>query len=65
MNLPPTSANDRRAVPRHMRDGEHHEWDDAATAEDGRARLQRLAPWILGLVVLAGIAAWWLYQGRG
>ncbi len=63
MDLPPTSSNERRAVPRHMRDGEHHEWNEATTAE-GRARLRQLAPWILLAVAIAGIAAWWLYQGR-
>jgi len=61
MDLPPTSANDRRAVPRHMRDGEHHEWDEAAA---GQAPRRRAALWIL-LAALAIAAGLWAWFGRG
>lgn len=63
MNEPPTSMNERRTVPRHMRDGEHTDWYEATTPE-GRARFRRLAPWILLIVALVGIAAWWMLQAR-
>ena len=60
MDLPPASANERRAVPRHMRDGEHHEWEEAAAGEAGRAARRRPALWMLlaALAILAGLWAW-------
>ncbi len=63
MDLPPTSANERRAVPRHMRDGEHHEWDDAAGAEAGRAPRRRPLLW-MALAALAIVALLWAWLGR-
>ena len=60
MDLPPTSANERRAVPRHMRDGEHVPWDEAAAAEGGQAPRRRPALGLLldALAILAGLWAW-------
>jgi len=56
MSLPPDSANDRRAVPRHIRDGEHDMWRDGlgdAPGAERPARAGRL--WIVLLVlVIAG-----------
>jgi len=63
MNPPPTSANERRAVPRHMRDGEHHEWDEAA-AGAGRAPWRRPALWVLLAVLAVLLGGLWAYLGR-
>ena len=63
MNPPPTSANERRAVPRHMRDGEHHEWDEAAAAKAGGEPRRRPLLWIL-VAALAVVAGLWAWLGR-
>jgi type VI protein secretion system component VasF len=62
MNTPPTSANERRALPRHIRDGEHHHLEESTPA--GRARWRQLAPWVLLAVALVGFAALWAWYGR-
>jgi hypothetical protein len=65
MNLPPDSPNDRRAVPRHIRDGEHELWQDAAEAAPGAGnpgRRWRLLLYAAALVALA--AGLWFYNGQ-
>jgi hypothetical protein len=57
MNLPP---NERRAVPRHIRDGEHEGWHDAAEAASGRAPRRRFRLWIFLVAAAALIAGLWL-----
>lgn len=41
MNLPPDSPNERRAVPRHIRDGEHDMWHDVLEAAPGAGNPRR------------------------
>jgi len=58
MSLPPDSANDRRAVPRHIRDGEHDMWRDGLgevpAGPHRPAYMIRL--WIgVGALVIAGL----------
>ena len=62
MNLPQNPPNDRRAVPRHIRDGEHDAIDDALTVT---APAARTAIWLLaGIGVLAAIGiVWWFTRG--
>lgn len=64
MNLPPESSreppNDRRSVPRHIRDGEHDSWEDTmAGVPAGRAARLRVV-WICVAVVLAAALGAWL-----
>jgi len=60
MSLPPDSANDRRSVPRHIRDGEHHAWEDGSLAhEDRGAAWRRPALWVLLAVLAALFAGAW------
>jgi hypothetical protein len=60
MNLPPGSSNDRRTVPRHIRDAEHHPWENGAVAPD-QAEAPRRRPklWIV-LALLAVFAGAWV-----
>jgi hypothetical protein len=62
MNSPQQPANDRRAVPRHMRDGEHELMEQtgsfqarATDVKGGRGRMILYALLVLGA---AGVAAW-------
>jgi len=63
MNLPPGSSNERRHLPRHIRDGEHemlHEVaEGAASATPGR-RWRLLVYVVLIAAVVAGL---WFYNG--
>jgi len=60
MSLPPDSANDRRAVPRHIRDGEHDSWEDGSIVQEDRAAAwRRPALWILLAVLAALFAGAW------
>jgi len=64
MNAPEHSGNDRRAVPRHLRDGENDLMSSTGVfgqrAEDGATRR---GLWVLiVLVVVAALAAWWLLR---
>lgn len=59
MNMPGEPPNDRRAVPRHIRDGEHDSFEDTMAGVpaggSGRSRLM----WMLVAVALAGLAGAW------
>jgi hypothetical protein len=59
MNMPGEPPNDRRAVPRHIRDGEHDSFEDTMAGVPaggpGRSRLM----WVLVAVALAGVAGAW------
>ena len=64
MNQPPGSSNDRRHLPRHIRDGEHEMWHDAGDAGAGTPSGTRLWRLLVYLVVAAAvIAGLWLYNG--
>ena len=57
MNLPQDKANDRRSVPRHIRDGEHDTIDQGVIP----AASGRIAIWLVAGISLlaAGGIAWW------
>ena len=64
MDSPPGSPNERRHLPRHIRDGEHESWQDAteaATAAPNPARRWRLLLYVV--LVAAVIAGLWFYNG--
>ena len=67
MNLPPSSkepSSERRAVPRHIRDGEHDGWHDTGEPSSGEpAPGRRPRLWIVLVVVAALIAGLWFYNG--
>ena len=68
MNLPPQTsngtANERRAVPRHIRDGEHGPLHEAGELSPGpRTRRRRPRLWMILAVVAALIAGLWFYTG--
>ena len=63
MNLPPGSTNDRRHLPRHIRDGEHEMWQDAGETTAGsasRPRRWRMLAWVV--LVAALVAGLWFYN---
>lgn len=64
MDLPPGSTNERRHLPRHIRDGEHEMWHDAAegaaNAGNPGRRWRVLVYLILAAAVIAGL---WFYNG--
>jgi hypothetical protein len=65
MNLPPPAPNEadeRRAVPRHIRDGEHDGWQDAVEPAAGAAPGRRFRLWVVLLVIAAAITGLWLYN---
>ena len=62
MNLPPDPSHERRAVPRHMRDGEHDPLADTGifgsrTSDVGGGRA-RMIVYALLVLAAAGVAAW-------
>ena len=66
MKLPPQTStdasNDRRAVPRHIRDAEHEPLEAELSPDQGTpARRVRL--WLYLVVVAALIAGLWYYNG--
>ena len=67
MNLPPEPKDDRRAVPRHIRDGEHDMLEDTLGSNPagvGPGRRSRL--WIyIGVVLAAGAGLWFLLRASG
>ena len=62
MNLPGETANDRRAVPRHIRDGEHDMLEESMSREppSRSATGRRMWLWIYVVVVLAGGFGLWI-----
>jgi len=60
--MPGETSNDRRAVPRHIRDGEHDTLDEAMSREPrpGRAAGRRMWLWIYAVVLLAGGFGLWI-----
>jgi len=64
MNLPPGSRNDRRHLPRHIRDGEHEMWHDAGDGAAGTAANgRRLRVLVYVVLVVALVAGLWFYNG--
>jgi hypothetical protein len=61
MDLPGETANDRRAVPRHIRDGEHDMLEETMSREPSRrAAGRRTWLWIYVVVLLAGGFGLWI-----
>ena len=61
MNLPPEPGNDRRALPRHIRDGEHAAWHDVPAGPEGHQPAgRRTRVWIY-LVAIATLGLGLLY----
>lgn len=58
MSLPGETSNDRRAVPRHIRDGEHDMLDETMGREPPPGR--RMWLWIYVVVLLAGGFGLWI-----
>jgi hypothetical protein len=62
MALPSEPSHERRAVPRHMRDGEHDPLADTgifgARATDGRGGRGRMIVYVVLVLAAAGLAAW-------
>jgi hypothetical protein len=64
MELPPGSSNERRHLPRHIRDGEHEPWHDAAEAAASAGSPGRLWRVLLYVVLAAAlIVGLWFYNG--
>lgn len=62
MNLPQDPSHERRAVPRHMRDGEHDPLADTgifgSRAPEVRGGRGRMIVYALLVLAAAGVAAW-------
>jgi hypothetical protein len=59
MNLPGEPTNDRRAVPRHIRDGEHDGWEDTMAADPaGKRARTRLLLIYLAVLLAVGFGLW-------
>jgi len=58
MSLPGETANDRRAVPRHIRDSEHDTLDETMSREPLPGR--RVWLWTYAVVLLAGGFGLWI-----
>ncbi len=56
------NTNERRAVPRHIRDGEHEPVEADVSSDQGTPG-HRLRLWLLLVVVAALIAGLWYYNG--
>jgi hypothetical protein len=63
MNLPPDSPRERRAVPRHIRDGEHEMWQDGVDAAPGAGPGRRWRVLVYVAVAAALVLGLWLYNG--
>jgi hypothetical protein len=64
MNLPPDSPNERRAVPRHIRDGEHdmlHDAVEAGPRAENAGRRWRVVVYLVEAVAL--VLGLWFYNG--
>jgi hypothetical protein len=62
MNLPPEPSNERRAVPRHIRDGEHRDLEDTL-AEKVEMPRRRPGLWILLALAAVAVGAWIALHG--
>jgi hypothetical protein len=63
MNLPGEPTNDRRAVPRHIRDGEHDSWEDTmAGVPAGKAAPLRMVLICVAVALAAGLGAWFVLR---
>jgi hypothetical protein len=59
MNPPGEPAEDRRAVPRHIRDGEHDSWEDTLSGvPQGRAGKLRLILVVICVAVALAAASY-------
>ena len=60
MNLPGEPANDRRSVPRHIRDGEHDSFEDTMSGlpPAKAARGRWLLIWLVVAALAVGLVAW-------
>jgi hypothetical protein len=59
MNLPGGPTNDRRAVPRHIRDGEHDSWEDTMAGKPaGKAGVLRLVLISVAVALAVGFGVW-------
>ena len=54
--FPGEPTNERRSVPRHIRDGEHDSWEENVPASSGWPGLQ-IALWA-AVVLAIGVAVW-------
>jgi hypothetical protein len=64
MDLPPGSSNERRHLPRHIRDGEHEPWQDAGDTAANAARPgRRWRIWVWVVLVAALVLGLWFYNG--
>ena len=70
MDSPPGSSNERRHLPRHIRDGEHEPWNEtgefavpATNAVRGRRLLVYVA--VVCLVIAALVLGLWIFNGSG
>lgn len=64
MNLPPDSPRERRAVPRHIRDGEHDLWQEAVDAAPGAAGSGRRWRVLVYVAVAAALVlGLWFFNG--
>ena len=62
MNLPSEPSNERRAVPRHIRDGEHRDLEDTI-AEKVEMPRRRPGLWILLALAAVVVGAWVALHG--
>ena len=61
MNLPPAPGNDRRAVPRHIRDAEHDAWRDVPAGPENQETAGRRARLWIYLAAIAALGLGLLY----
>lgn len=61
-NVPRDPTNDRRTVPRHIRDGEHDTIEEAMSSFERppASPLGRVLMWCGLLALLAGGLVWWM-----
>ncbi len=64
--MKPPQDQERRAVPRHIRDAEHDAWGDVpAAADDPQTAGRRLRPWVyLAVIAALGLGLWYFLTTR-